>query len=155
MRKLIIYYSHTGSIDSLVDRVKNYSEVDTLKLELELPYSTETEAFVKRVREELKNNLLPSYKAVSINFNKYSKVLFMVPNWGNTVPPVVKTFFRDYSLEGHIIYPVISHGGNGEAGILNQIKELTKSSSIAKELVIFTNQITDEELKEYLIDFNL
>jgi len=149
MKSIIVYYSYSGSIESLVPKFKEYTKSNIFKLELKEPYSLDMKEFVERVREELNNSLLPKYKEKNFDLAEYDTVYLAVPNWGNTVPPVVKTFLKENSLKDKTIYPIINHGGNGKVDIVDQIRVLTKSSKVQEALEIYTNEITDEALETY------
>lgn len=151
MKHLLVYYSFTGNIESVLPLFKELIEVDIFKLELVDPYPRDGKEFLPRYREEIKHNLLPAYKKSTYKTKDYDSIIFVAPNWGNTIPPVCKTYLANNNFEDKTIIPIVTHGGNGKADMITQIKELSKSNDVKEELVFYQRNLTLEELKEYFI----
>lgn len=150
MKYLMIYYTFTGNLDSIASLLSKYIDLDILKIELKQPYPEEKKLFVDRVRKELKNNLMPEYTEIEVDLDNYQNIILGVQNWGNTIPPVMKTFLHNNFLEDKTIYPIVTHGGNGEVDIISHIESLTNNNSLMPELVVFQKDIPEKNLIDYI-----
>lgn len=49
-------------------------------------------------------------------------IFLVVPNWYNSLPQAVYTFFDDYDFSGKRIVPVVLHAGDGEDKVVGEIR---------------------------------
>jgi len=147
---LIIYYSFTGNLESLIPMFKNQLDIDSVRLELVENYPKAGKDFLKRYRDEESNNILPRYKETKIDLNKYETIFIATPNWGNKVPPVIKSFLSNNLLTNKTIIPIISHGGNGEVGIIEEMISYLSGNKIKESLVFRQANLTEKELCSFL-----
>nr|WP_232793415.1 flavodoxin [Caulobacter hibisci] len=52
-------------------------------------------------------------KATVPNFAAYDTVFLCFPVWGETAPPIIRSFLAAHDLTGKTIRPVVTHGGYG------------------------------------------
>ena len=49
----------------------------------------------------------------SVDLGAYDMLFLGFPIWGETVPPVIRSFLRAHDLSGKTLRPFITHGGYG------------------------------------------
>jgi hypothetical protein len=47
------------------------------------------------------------------NFNAYQTMFLGFPIWGETAPPIIRSFLKAHDLSGKTVRPFITHGGYG------------------------------------------
>ena len=147
---LLVYYSFTGNIESLIPMFKKELDVDIFKLEEANPYSTVDKEFWIRYHDEIDNLLLPDIKEINIDFSIYNTIFLVVPNWSNTFPPAVRTFLSKGLLQNKTIVPFITHCRNGEVDMVNQIKAYTKGNKVTEALVFMERDLSVNQLRVFI-----
>ncbi len=149
-KNLLVYYSYTGNIESLIPLFKEQLNIDIVKLEPVIPYPNDHDRFWERYHDEIDNLLVPEYKEFNVDLSIYSTMFLVFPNWSNTFPPVVRTFLSKNSFENKKIIPFITHDRNGEVDIIDQIRLYTEDSEITKALVFEQANLSKNELIAFL-----
>lgn len=149
-KKLLVYYSFTGNIESLIPMLKKELNADILKLEPVVPYPDGDKEFLKRYHDEIDNKLLPECKEISVDFTTYSTIYLMIQNWSNTFPPTTRTFLSKGLFKDKTVIPFITHDRNGEVDIVDQIKPYIKGNKITKALVFDGRNLSSEQVKMFI-----
>lgn len=147
---LIIYYSFTGNLESVIPLFQKLLDIEIVSLKLVYEYPKEGKDFIKRYRYEMANNILPAYKSINISIDNYDTIFIATSNWGNKVPPVVRSFLSNITFTNKRIIPIITHGGNGEVGIMEEIKQYTNGNTLSKPLVFKQENLSESELSSFL-----
>ncbi|XFA99652.1 flavodoxin [Candidatus Izemoplasma sp. B36] len=149
-KKLLVYYSFSGNIESLIPMFSKHLNIDIARLQVVIPYPIELEEFNKRYHVEMNNKLLPKYRKLDIKIEDYQTIILVLPNWGDTFPPVVRTFLSNNSFKGKTFVPIISFGRNRESNIVNEIIVYAPGSKVTKALVFEENHLKEEDLKTFI-----
>ena len=149
-KHLLVYFSFSGNIKSLIPMFENQLSIDIARLESMIPYPKEVNEFNKRYLKEMDNLLCPEYKELSINLENYDTIFLLVPNWGDAFPPVVRTFLKNNDFYGKNIIPFISFERNKESKIANDIVATAPGSNVTESLVFEANNLTENDLKLFL-----
>ena len=144
---LLVYYSLTGNIESLIPMFKKELDIDIIRIESAVPYPIEEKEFWERYHDEIDNLLIPNYKEITTDFSIYNTIILVFPNWSNTFPPVIRTFLSKGLLQNKTIIPFITHDRNGEVDIVKQIKSYTNGNKVSKALVFEGRSLTEDQLR--------
>lgn len=68
---------------------------------------------VEQARRERDSGYKPPLKAAVPDMDDYTTVFLGFPIWGETAPPVIRSFLADHDLSGKTLIPFITHGGYG------------------------------------------
>lgn len=71
-----------------------------MPLEIVNPSPADYEATVQQVAEENQRGYLPPLKTKIENVDKYDIIFLGFPTWGMKLPPPIKSFLSQYSLDG-------------------------------------------------------
>lgn len=77
------------------------------------PYPEDYLETVEKARVERDEGIEPPLERRIDAIASYETVYLGFPIWGETVPPVVRSFLRAHDLGGKILVPFITHGGFG------------------------------------------
>ena len=70
-------------------------------------------ATVEQARLERDRSVEPAQKGASPAWLAYHTAYLGFPIWGETAPPVIRTFLKAHDLAGKVLIPFITHGGYG------------------------------------------
>ena len=77
------------------------------------PYPDEYLATVEQARQERDDGVQPALEAMVENIAVYDTLYLGFPIWGETAPPVIRSFLAKHDLAGKTLIPFITHGGYG------------------------------------------
>jgi len=149
-KDLLVYFSFSGNIESLIPMIVKHLDVDIARLQVVTPYPKELKEFNKRYHDEMDNKLLPEYKELDKKVKDYQTIVLVLPNWGDAFPPIVRTFLSNNSFEDKTIIPIITFGRNRESNIVNEIITNAPGSKVTKSLVFEENHLEEEDLRSFL-----
>jgi hypothetical protein len=86
------------------------------------PYPEDYEQTVEQARQERDAGVRPPLKAAVPNIAAYDTVFLCFPIWGETAPPIIRSFLAAHDLSGKTVRPVITHGGYGLGDSLAVLK---------------------------------
>ena len=82
----------------------------------------------------------PPLKANGPNVSPYEAVFLGFPIWGETAPPVIRSFLSQHDLSGKTLVPFITHGGYGQGRSMNVVREHAPRASILNPFVLEADQ---------------
>lgn len=152
-RKLVAYFSATGTTKAVAQRLANLSGADLYEIQPQVSY---TDADLnwrdKKSRSTIEMNDVnarPATKGCVAELANYDTIYIGFPIWWYVAPRIINTFIEDHNLEGKTLYLFATSGGSS---IDNCLKELKKSypslnwNSDARLL----NHPTDDDLREWV-----
>lgn len=121
------------------------------------PYSSDYDATVNQVKEEIASELKPALKAKVDNLSAYDVVFVGSPVWWRTIAPPVATFLTENNLSGKTVVPFVTHAGSGQARCFDDIAKLSPQSTILKGFVISgrSAQNGQAEVDKWLSEINM
>ncbi len=132
---LIVYLSRTNNTKAIAEFIHQKVGGTIVALELERPYPADYDATVQQVARENETGYLPPLKTKIDRIEQYDSVFLGFPTWGMRLPPPVKSFLRQYSLEGKTIIPFNTNGGYGEGSSFQTVRELCPQSTVLEGFV--------------------
>lgn len=127
---LIVYLSRTKNTKVVAEIIhKNVGGV-LVELELQNPYPKDYKAIVSQVSKENETGFLPPLKNKIANIEKFDIVFVGFPTWGMQLPPPMKSFLKEYNLEGKTVIPFNTNAGYGIGSSFQNVKELCQKSTV-------------------------
>jgi hypothetical protein len=102
---------------------------------LEKPYPADYNATVQQVARENETGSLPPLKTKIDRIEHYDLVFLGFPTWGMQLPPPVKSFLRQYSLQGKTVVPFNTNAGYGEGSSFQTVRELCLQCTVLEGFV--------------------
>lgn len=121
-RILVAYFTRSGNTRVIAGQLHRELKADLFEIQAAKPYPEDYEQTVERARQERDAGVRPPLKATAPNLSTYDTVFLCFPIWGETAPPIIRSFLAAHDLSGKTIRPVITHGGYGLGDSLAVLK---------------------------------
>lgn len=117
MRKLVAYFSVSGTTAKVAEALSEAIGADLYAIEPEIPYTkADLDWTDKNARSTIEMNDPSSRPAIAgkrDNMDDYDTVFVGFPIWWYTAPTVINTFLESYDLANKTIIPFATSGGSG------------------------------------------
>jgi flavodoxin len=127
---LIVYLSRTNNTKAIAEIIHKNVGGSLVALELEKPYPENYQAIVQQVVSENETGYLPPIKTKIDSIQNYDLVFVGFPTWGMKLPPPIKSFLKQYDLNGKTVIPFNTNAGYGIGSSFDTVKELCKNSKV-------------------------
>ena len=133
MKTLLVYYSYTGQTKVIVDRISSLIDCDVVELKPIVPFG-EYDQVVEEYQNNESDKSRVEIEELSIDLDKYDKVIIGTPVWWYSITPVLREFLNKYDLSKKKVYPFATNAG----WLGRTFKEITDicNGDIQKELSI-------------------
>ena len=111
---LVAYFTRTGNTRVIARQIQRALRADLFEIEPAEPYPEDYEETVAQAVRERDSGYRPPLKASVPNIGLYEVVFLGFPIWGETAPPVIRSFLSQHDLSGKTLVPFITHGGYGQ-----------------------------------------
>lgn len=110
---LVAYFSRSGNTRVVAGLIQRAYAADLFEIVPATPYPDDYLATVEQARQERDNGIEPALKAMVPGLERYATIFLGLPIWGETAPPVIRSFLSKHDLRGKTLVPFITHGGYG------------------------------------------
>lgn len=129
-KALIVYLSRTNNTKAIAEIIHKHVGGSLVALELEKPYPEDYSTTVQQVAKENETGYLPPLKTQIDSIQKYNVIFIGFPTWEMQLPPPMKSFLKQYDLDGKTIVPFNTNAGYGMGSSLQTIKQLSPNSNL-------------------------
>lgn len=109
-RILVAYFTRSGNTRVIAGQLHRELKTDLFEIRSAKPYPEDYEQTVEQARQERDAGVRPPLKATVPNIAAYDTVFLCFPIWGETAPPIIRSFLAAHDLSGKTVRPVITHG---------------------------------------------
>ena len=110
---LVAYFSRSGNTRVVAGLIQRALGADLVEIQPAARYPDEYLATVAKAKEERDRGFEPALTAKVTNIAQYDTVYLGFPIWGETAPPIIRSFLKSHDLSGKTLIPFITHGGYG------------------------------------------
>ena len=128
---LVVFFSRSGNTRVIAGQLRRTFEAPLFEIEPATPYPEDYLQTVEQARRERDAGVRPALKAKVANLAQYQTIFFGFPIWGETAPPVIRSFLSTHDLAGKTIIPFITHGGYGTGNSLSVLAAHASGVTIA------------------------
>jgi flavodoxin len=121
-KTLVAYFSRSGNTRVIAGQIHRARGADLFEIEPAKTYPEDYFETVEQARQERDNGYEPSLKTQVAGMANISTLFLGFPIWGETAPPVIRSFLTAYDLSGKIVVPFITHGGYGLGSSLSVLR---------------------------------
>lgn len=121
-RTLVAYFTRSGNTRVIAGQLHRELKTDLFEILPATPYPEDYEQTVEQARRERDASVRPALKATVPNIAAYDTIFLCFPIWGQTAPPIIRSFLAMHDLAGKTVRPVITHGGYGLGDSLGVLK---------------------------------
>ncbi|WP_311969628.1 flavodoxin [Pseudomonas baltica] len=112
-RILVVYFSRSGNTRVIAGLIQRGLQADLFEISPSTPYPEDYLETVEQARKERDSGFEPALQTRIGDLADYDTVYLGFPIWGETAPPVVRSFLKTHDLTGKTLIPFITHGGYG------------------------------------------
>jgi len=113
---LVAYFSRSGNTRVIAGVISRSLGADLFEIEPARPYPADYFETVEQARRERDRDYEPALKARIHDIAAYRTIYLCLPIWGETAPPVIRSFLTAHDLSTKTLVPVVTHGGYGLGG---------------------------------------
>lgn len=143
MKKLVAYFSPTGTTKELAERLAKAINADVFEIVPEVPYTkADLDWMNKNSRSTVEMNDLTSRPAIAkkcANIAEYDVIFVGFPIWWYIAPTIVNTFLESYDLTGKTIIPFATSGSSGMGKTSEKLADSCKGARLVEGKVLQKN----------------
>ena len=137
---LVAYFSRSGNTRVIAGTLQRELGADLFEIRPERLYPDDYEETVAQATRERDSGFEPPLEAVVADIAAYDTIFLGLPIWGETAPPVIRSFLRAHDLSGKALRPFITHGGYGPGLSMAVITAHAPGALIEPPLVMEADQ---------------
>ena len=123
-KKLVLYYSETGSTKAVAEELQKQLKADIECIEAVVPYSGNFQETMQRGQKEMQSGETPAIKPLKKKIADYDIIFLGYPIWFGTYAMPIATLVKENSFESKTIVPFCTFGSGG----LNTSSEALKKA---------------------------
>ena len=124
----------------IAGQIQRALRADLFEIEPADPYPEDYEQTVAQAVRERDSGYRPPLKTTVPDIGSYEVVFLGFPIWGETAPPVIRSFLSQHDLSGKTLVPFITHGGYGQGRSMNVVREHAPRASVLNPFVLEADQ---------------
>ena len=146
-----------GNTEILIKKIAEKIDVDTFKIEMKNPYSSNYQKCIDEAKIHQKNGERLEIISPLNSIDNYDKIILAYPNYWGTIPMAVYTFLELYDFSGKEILPICTHEGSGLGSSVRDISKVCTNSSIRDGLAIKGSSVknADSDVENWIKKNNL
>lgn len=137
---LVAYFTRSGNTRVIAGTVQRALRADLFEIRPAQPYPADYEENVQQARQERDRGFEPPMAEPVPGFASYETVFLGFPIWGETTPPIIRSFLRTHDTTSKILRPFITHGGYGIGSSLAVLADHAPGARIEKPFTLEADQ---------------
>jgi flavodoxin len=137
---LVAYFTRTGNTRVIARQIRRALRANLFEIESDDPYPEDYEETVGQAVRERDSGYRPRLKTNVPDIKAYEVVFLGFPIWGETAPPVIRSFLSQHDLSGKTLVPFITHGGYGQGRSMNVVREHASRAQVLTPFVMEADQ---------------
>jgi flavodoxin len=137
---LVAYFSRSGNTRVIAGTLQRALAADLFEIRPARPYPEDYEQTVEQARQERDRGYEPPLEATVPDIAAYDTVFLGMPIWGETTPPVIRSFLSGHDLSGKALVPFVTHGGYGLGDSLSVVARHAPQARLLEGFVMQADQ---------------
>lgn len=137
---LVAYFSRSGNTRVIAGQIQRDLNADLFEIEPARAYPADYEQTVEQARRERDAGIEPALKMRVSGIARYNTLFLGFPIWGETAPPIIRSFLRVHDLTGKTVRPFITHGGYGLGNSIAVLKDRAPGARLAEAFSMQADQ---------------
>jgi len=137
---LVAYFSRSGNTRVVAGLIHRGLRTDLFEIQPAVAYPEDYDETVEMARQESQSGRERALAARVPNIESYDTVYLGFPIWGQTVPPVMRTFLTAHDLSSKTLIPSITHGGYGLGDSRTVLAQLASKAQLRQEFSMEADQ---------------
>lgn len=154
---LVAYFSRSGNTRVIAGLIHRGLHTDLFEIRPATAYPEDYLATVEQARQERDSGFEPALEATVPNMAAYRTLFLGFPIWGETAPPIVRSFLSVHDLAGKTLVPFNTHGGYGLGNSRSVLASHAPGATILDGFVLEADQErrTMEQVNTWLSEAKL
>ena len=151
---LVLYYSQTGTTQTLAEELQKQLDADIERIEAVVPYDGDFQATIERSGEEMKSGEVPEIKPIQANLADYDVIFIGYPIWFGTYAMPIATLVKENDFAGKTIVPFCTFGSGGLGSSTEALKKALPKADIKQGYGVRQARIeaASKEVERFLIE---
>ena len=151
---LVLYYSQTGTTQTLAEELQKQLGADIEQIEAVVPYDGDFGATIERSGKERESGEVPEIKPIQANLAYYDIIFIGYPIWFGTYAMPIATLVKENDFEGKTIVPFCTFGSGGLGSSTEALKAALPKANIKQGYGVRQARIeaAPKELERFLIE---
>ena len=134
-----------GNAQLMAEWMADEAGADLFEIQTESTYPIDYRETTDVAKREQNENARPVLKTHFDDFDGYSFVYLVFPNWWADLPMPLYSFFDEYDFAGKTIYVSITHEGSGFSRTVGTIQSLEPDALVVEGISIRGASVPDSE----------
>ncbi len=139
-RVLVAYFSRSGNTRVVAGLFQRAFKGDLFEIRPAQPYPDEYLATVEEARQERDSGLGRAPQLPLPRLDTYDTVYLGFPIWGETAPPLIRSFLSALDFTGKTIVPFVTHGGYGLGNSQSVLASVARGAKLLPPFVMEADQ---------------
>lgn len=139
-RTLVAYFSRSGNTRVVAGLIRRAQRTDLFEIVPAVPYPQDYLETVAQARSERDRGHEPALAGKAADIAAYDTLYLGFPIWGETAPPVIRSFLSAHDLSGKTLIPFITHGGYGPGKSLEVLASHAPRAKLREGFVMEMDQ---------------
>lgn len=145
MSTVVVFFSFEGNTKFIAETIAETINADIIQLKTSKQYPTEGFGKFFWGGKSVIFGEKPKLINDSIDLNQYEMILIGTPVWAGSYTPPVKSFIRQYKIQGKRIALFASHGGGGAEKCFAKLKEALRGNEFIGEIAFVEPKKNQED----------
>ena len=155
MRKLVAYFSASGTTKKVAEHLAKAAGVELFEIRPIIPYSSADLNWMdKKSRSSVEMNdpdSRPEIAETMPNMADYDTVFIGFPIWWYVAPHIIHTFLESYDFTGKTLVPFATSGGSGMGRTVEELRKLCPNADWKAGKLV--NDVSDQALAAWAAEF--
>ena len=151
-KKLVLYYSETGTTKTVAQELQKQLGADIEEIEAVEPYSGIFQETIQRGQREMQSGEMPALKPLKKKIADYDIIFLGYPIWFGTYANPIITLVKEQDFAGKTIVPFCTFGSGGLNTSSDALQKALPKATIAKGYGVRTARVASaaKELDRFL-----
>lgn len=145
MNTLVVYFSFDGNTKLIAEKIAETINADIIELKTSKKYPTEGFSKFFWGGKSVIFGEKPKLTNDSIDLSRYATIYIGTPVWAGSYTPPIKSFIRQYKIQGKRIALFASHGGNGAEKCFAKLKAALPENKFIGEIAFLEPKKNPED----------
>ncbi len=149
---LVAYFSRSGNTRVFAGLIHRSLDTDLFEIRPAKAYPADYLETVAQATKERDANYEPALASKVPNMADYTTIFLGFPIWGETTPPIIRTFLSAHDFTGKILVPFVTHGGYGLGNSRSVLARHAPNSNLLEGFTMQADQErqTMEQVRDWL-----
>ena len=151
---LVLYYSQTGTTQTVAEELQKQLGADIERIEAVVPYDGDFGATIERSGKERESGEVPEINPLKVNLDDYDVIFIGYPIWFGTYAMPIATLVKENDFAGKTIVPFCTFGSGGLGSSTEALKEALPKADIRQGYGVRQARIeaAPKEIERFLIE---